>query len=242
MASRGCVAFGGLRFDDAIEEALLTVVDPGAIAAAVAAEKDANQRRDQVREALERDLEAGRYATDRALRQYDAADPANRLVAGELEARWNKALARVAEIAIEWGIVERETVAAVGRQQFQTTEIKFYSDLKSALAEISTDALLCSTSIQYVPDPWSLLDEAIAGGINVIAFDRLPVGSAEHAIFVQRLRENVFSGGSIACRRLSKKNFVAWFKERRFDLVEFFASSETEQSAISALWLLFVRR
>ena len=39
MASRRCIAFGGLRVDDAIEDALLTVVGPGAIAAAVAAEK-----------------------------------------------------------------------------------------------------------------------------------------------------------------------------------------------------------
>ena len=93
-----CIAFGGLRVDDAIEEALLGVVGPGAIAAATAAEKEAGQRRDQVREALGRDLEAARYAADRAFRQYDAADPANRLVAGELEARWNKALARVAEV------------------------------------------------------------------------------------------------------------------------------------------------
>src|SRR5256714_9706263 len=92
-----CIAFGGLRVDDAIEGALLTVVGPGAIAAAVAAEKEARQRQDQVREALRRDLEAARYAADRAFRQYDAADPTNRLVTGELEARWNKALARGAE-------------------------------------------------------------------------------------------------------------------------------------------------
>jgi hypothetical protein len=55
-----CIAFGGLRVDDAIEEALLTMVGPGAIAAAVAAEEEGNQRRDQVREALKRDLEAAR--------------------------------------------------------------------------------------------------------------------------------------------------------------------------------------
>jgi hypothetical protein len=93
-----CIAFGGLRVDDAIENALLAVVGPGAIAAATAAEKEAGQRRDQVREALGRDLEAARYAADRAFRQYDAADPANRLVAGELEARWNRALTHVAEV------------------------------------------------------------------------------------------------------------------------------------------------
>lgn len=80
-----CIGFGGLRVDDAVEEALLGVVGPGAIAAATAAAKEARERRDQVRDALSRDLEAARYAADRAFRQYDAADPANRLVAGELK-------------------------------------------------------------------------------------------------------------------------------------------------------------
>ncbi len=93
-----CIAFGGLRVDDAIEEALLGVVGPGALAAATAAAREAGNRRDQARDALSRDLEAARYAVDRAFRQYDAADPANRLVASELEARWNRALVHVAEI------------------------------------------------------------------------------------------------------------------------------------------------
>jgi hypothetical protein len=87
-----------LRVDDAIEAALLQVVQPGAIEAAIAAEADSAAQRDQVREALLLDLEAARYATDRAFRQYDAADPTNRLVAAELETRWNQALMRVAEV------------------------------------------------------------------------------------------------------------------------------------------------
>ena len=93
-----CIAFGGLRVDDAIEEALLGVVGPGAVAAAQEASSQAARQRDQVRDVLGRDLEAARYTADRAFRQYDAADPGNRLVAGELEARWNRALAKVGEI------------------------------------------------------------------------------------------------------------------------------------------------
>jgi hypothetical protein len=50
-----CIAFGGLRVDDAIEEALFQVVEPGALAAAVEAEAQAAHRRDQVRDALMRD-------------------------------------------------------------------------------------------------------------------------------------------------------------------------------------------
>jgi hypothetical protein len=83
-----CIAFGGLRVDDAVEAALLAVVQPAAVVAAQAAEAQATVRRDEAREAMARDLEATRYAADRAFRQYDAADPENRLVASELEARW----------------------------------------------------------------------------------------------------------------------------------------------------------
>jgi hypothetical protein len=56
-----------------------------------------------------RDLEAARYAADRAFRQYDAANPENRFVAGELEARWNRALTRV--VAYETRIAEHDAAA-----------------------------------------------------------------------------------------------------------------------------------
>ncbi|MEO6380958.1 MAG: recombinase family protein [Nitrobacter sp.] len=134
-----CIAFGGLRVDDAIEEALLGVVGPGAITAAVAAEKQAGQRRDQVREVLLRDLEAARYTADRAFRQYDAADPANRLVAGELEARWNKTLAHVAEVEGKIAVHRAAMPVPVIDPAVLTT---LAADLKTIWAAPTTDARL----------------------------------------------------------------------------------------------------
>jgi hypothetical protein len=52
---------------------------------------------DEKRNALELALERARYEEKRARRQFDAVEPENRLVASELEARWNSALANVAE-------------------------------------------------------------------------------------------------------------------------------------------------
>ena len=134
-----CIAFGGLRVDDAIEEALLSVVGPGAIAAATAAEQEAGQRRDQVRDALGRDLEAARYAADRAFRQYDAADPANRLVTGELEARWNKALAHVAEVE---GRIAAHDAATPAVAIDPVSLGMLASDLKTVWSAPTTDARL----------------------------------------------------------------------------------------------------
>ena len=93
-----CIAFGGLRVDDAIAKAILKVVEPAAIAAAVEIDRWEALCRDEVRDALNRDLEAARYAADRAFRQYDAIDPANRLAVAELERRWNHTLTQVSEV------------------------------------------------------------------------------------------------------------------------------------------------
>ena len=142
-----CIAFGGLRVDDTIEYALLTVVGPGAITAAVAAKREASQRRDQVRDALKRDLEAARYATDRAFQQYEAANPANRLAAGELKARWNKALARVAEIEGKIAAHDAITVAPIADPVSLAT---LAADLKSVWTAPTTDARLKKRIVRTV--------------------------------------------------------------------------------------------
>jgi DNA invertase Pin-like site-specific DNA recombinase len=148
-----CIAFGGLRVDDAIEKALLGVVGPGAVAASMAAAEQATQRRDQAREALDRDLEAARYAADRAFRQYDAADPANRLVAGELEARWNQALARVAEVESRIGAHE----AALPTPAIDAAALTLLgANLKTVWSAPTTDARLKKRIVR------TLIDEVVA--------------------------------------------------------------------------------
>jgi DNA invertase Pin-like site-specific DNA recombinase len=143
-----CISFGGLRVDDAIEEALLHVVEPGAIAAAVEAEAQAASRRDQIRDALMRDLEAVRYAADRAFRQYDAADPENRLVAAELEARWNKALARAGEIETRIAAHDASTPEpSLLRPNYITT---LAADLRVVWSAPTTDARLKKRIVRTV--------------------------------------------------------------------------------------------
>lgn len=93
-----CISFGGARVDAAVGNQILRVLQPAAIEAAILAHRDEAKKQDEVREALERDLQAARYAASRAQRQYDASDPENRLVTDELERRWNQALERVREI------------------------------------------------------------------------------------------------------------------------------------------------
>ena len=126
--------------DDAIQAALLEVVGPGAIDAAVQAESEAAARRDDVREALMRDLEAAGYAVNRAFCQYEATDPANRLVAAELEARWEAALQRQREVESKLSAHD-----GAGAQRPDPTPIPFATlaqDLQAVWSAPSTDARL----------------------------------------------------------------------------------------------------
>jgi DNA invertase Pin-like site-specific DNA recombinase len=95
-----CIAFGGITADAAIGREVLRVVQPAAIEASMLAHEERARQRDDVLEALERDRQAAAYVADRARRQYDAADPENRLVTAELERRWNLALQHAHEIEV----------------------------------------------------------------------------------------------------------------------------------------------
>jgi DNA invertase Pin-like site-specific DNA recombinase len=93
-----CLAVGGLRVDMAVAEAVLEAIQPAGIQAAFQAMDRTLHDDTERRRSLELALEKARYETRRAQRQYDAVDPDNRLVAGELEARWNAALQQVSEL------------------------------------------------------------------------------------------------------------------------------------------------
>jgi hypothetical protein len=86
------------RPDETVSAAILTVVQGQALQAAIEAGDLAEQHDDDQHRALALELEQAHYQAALAARRYDAVDPDNRLVAAELEARWNGALERVAEL------------------------------------------------------------------------------------------------------------------------------------------------
>jgi hypothetical protein len=116
-----CISFGGVPVDAAIGGAVLRVVQPGALEAAVVASEEEARKQDDVLAALHRDLEAAQYSARRAQKQYDSADPENRLVADELERRWNQALrrAQVIEHQIEQHVRDQGQVTPPTREELE---------------------------------------------------------------------------------------------------------------------------
>jgi Recombinase zinc beta ribbon domain/Helix-turn-helix domain len=92
-----CLCFAGFKVEQAVVEMVLEACQPMAIEASLRVLSAEGIEQDQKKRRLELALERVRYEVEHAQRQYDAVDPCNRLVAAELEARWNAALIQVAE-------------------------------------------------------------------------------------------------------------------------------------------------
>lgn len=90
--TQSCISFGGMRVDVEVSKLVLRCLDPLGVEAALEAIAVREHERAETRRHVELALEQARYEADLARRQYDAVDPANRLVAGELERRWNDRL------------------------------------------------------------------------------------------------------------------------------------------------------
>jgi DNA invertase Pin-like site-specific DNA recombinase len=93
-----CISFGGLRVDEAIAQQVLEMISGNAVEAALEAAEQLLQQRNQQRKTIELEVEQAQYEARLAARRYGAVDPENRLVAAELEARWNAALVRAREV------------------------------------------------------------------------------------------------------------------------------------------------
>lgn len=90
-----CISFGGRAADEAVGREMVRILEPIGLEAALRAIEDDAETGSEVVRQHEIVLERARYEADRAFRQYDAVDPGNRQVAGELERRWNERLVAV---------------------------------------------------------------------------------------------------------------------------------------------------
>jgi DNA invertase Pin-like site-specific DNA recombinase len=84
-----CQTIGGRRIDAEVVAVFLEATEPAAVEAARLANEEAQREQEAVRRYWEYQLEKAEYEAERAERQFSAVEPENRVVARELERRWN---------------------------------------------------------------------------------------------------------------------------------------------------------
>src|SRR5260370_36263362 len=121
-AAEQCQQLAGPCVDEHVTGLLLAAMAPAALEVSLAAAGQVEQQREQVDRIWRQRLERADYAADRARRQYQLAEPENRLVARQLEKDWEAALAERQRLGEEYGrftATRPRTLTAAEREQIR---------------------------------------------------------------------------------------------------------------------------
>lgn len=144
-----CISFGALRVDEAVGAEIVRLLQPLGVEAAVHAITECEHQSGEKQRQLELALEQARYEAARARRQYDSVDPDNRLVAGELERRWNTALAAVRALEEELEALLRQRPAALSAEERQRL-LQMGADLEAAWHHPAANAVTRKRIVRVV--------------------------------------------------------------------------------------------
>lgn len=162
---RYCVAFGGAMVDRRFDDEILRVLSPLGIRASLEAIDRLSVDHDDQRHARQRQVQQLEYETARACEQYQAVDARNRLVASELERRWNEKLAALTQARAHLHALDdrRQPVTAEERQAFVAFGERFADVWQHAACPLELKKQIVRSVIEEV-----LVDEQPPGRLSFI--------------------------------------------------------------------------
>jgi hypothetical protein len=157
-AARTCQSMTSKPIDDLVVSLLFEALAPTQIQIALQAVERLEQERQALRQQWEQQLDQARYEVQLAQRQYDAVDPTYRLVAAELERRWNDKLEALAKLEKAYAEAQRQAHFTVSGEEKRamkqlaqdlpalwhaptTTDAERKQLLRYAIAEVQLDGV-----------------------------------------------------------------------------------------------------
>lgn len=193
-----CQQLAGGRVDDHVTALLFQAMAPAALEVSLAAAEQVEAQRARVDRIWHQRLERADYAADRARRQYQLAEPENRLVARQLEKDWEQALQERQILGEEYdrfltaqprilSPVEREQIRSLAQDipgiwQAPTTTDADRKELIRQLVEQVRIEVIGTSELVNVQVRW-------AGGHRTDAQVVRPVASWTQLSYYPRLRE-----------------------------------------------------
>lgn len=103
-----CQSLSGAVLESFVVERLLQAISPASLELSLAATRDIDRERKQLDDHWQQRLARSRYEVEQARRQYVAVDPDHRLVARELERRWDEALRTDEQLQADYACFQRD--------------------------------------------------------------------------------------------------------------------------------------
>jgi len=125
---------------------------------------------------------------------------------------------------LHWSIVEQPKFVAFGQQVLQNDQLKFYPTLHEASAAMATDLVLLSSVLQYLENPYAILDEIANISPKFILIDRTPFSLDEkETIKIQNVPTSIYKA-SYPIRFIPQSTLLSYLEKIGYNVLEKFDS------------------
>jgi DNA invertase Pin-like site-specific DNA recombinase len=197
---------------------VLRALEPAALELSLKAAEELDREYQRLDEHWQKRWERAAYEAERARRQYHAVEPENRLVARELEKRWEEALCEQREVEEAYARFQREQTRTLATQERERI-LSLSSDIAALWEAPSTTPADRKTILRclvervdvHVPERGEAVEVTIhwAGGFESHHETERPVGCYEQLRDFDRLRSRILElreAGESATRIASRLN------------------------------------
>lgn len=95
-------------------------------------------------------------------------------------------------LELNWAIVEQAQLVEIGQKEIASDTLVFFPSIEAALAIRHPDVVLLSSVLQYLEEPWALLEKIIASNIPYLIIDRHPCTFTRELITVQVIPPSLY--------------------------------------------------
>lgn len=144
--------------------------------------------------------------------------------------------------SVKWGVIEQPNFVSMGKKDFETGALRFFYNIKEFTAQLGApDILLISSTLQYIEEPYLLLDELMNAGARYIIIENTAFNSKPfNRITIQKVPPQIYTA-SYPCWLLDygqlKKALSQHYtilQEYTNDLVIYVEGKETPYKGLTA--------
>jgi putative methyltransferase (TIGR04325 family) len=126
---------------------------------------------------------------------------------------------------LSWSVVEQPGHVACGKAEFTDKHLRFYDSFSSCVMNERPSALLLSSVLQYLPDPYAFLTDALRHPFRHVLVDRTAFHEYDRdRLTVQHVPKSIYPA-SYPAWFLSRSRFLAQFAQN-YKLVDEFSVDE----------------
>lgn len=121
---------------------------------------------------------------------------------------------------VHWCIVEQPNFVQAGLDNFSSHRVHFYYSIDECLKSYKIDVVLFSSVLQYLEDPYELLEEIKSGDFDYVIIDRTPFVKGEDRITIQKISPKIYKA-KYPCWFFNKSKFLNFMSSSYELILEF---------------------